>query len=116
MKYLAAYFLAQLGSKHGKPTADDVKKILTSVGIEVEEDRVTQVVEALNGNDLNELIEQGLQKMTTVPSGATAAVAAAVGAAPAAAAGGESKESAKAAEKEEAAEESDEDLGFGLFD
>ncbi|GJQ13769.1 hypothetical protein GpartN1_g5560.t1 [Galdieria partita] len=115
MKYLAAYFLAQLGSKHGKPTAEDVKKILTSVGIEVEEDRVTQVVEALNGKDLNELIEQGLQKMTTVPSGSTAAVAAAIGAAPLAA-GGETKENAKAVEKEEAAEESDEDLGFGLFD
>ncbi|GJD06466.1 60S acidic ribosomal protein P2 [Galdieria sulphuraria] len=99
MKYLAAYFLAQLGSKR----------------VEVEEDRVTQVVEALNGKDLDELMEQGLQKMTTVPSGATAALAAAVGAAPAAT-GGESKESAKAAEKEEAAEESDEDLGFGLFD
>jgi len=104
-----------MGSKQGKPTADDVKKILTSVGIEVDEGRLTQVVEALNGKDLNELIEQGLQKMSTVPSGATAAVAAAVGGA-APAAGGESKEDTKAAEKEEAAEESDEDLGFGLFD
>ncbi|EME29471.1 60S acidic ribosomal protein P2 [Galdieria sulphuraria] len=115
MKYLAAYFLAQLGSKRGKPTADDLKKILTSVSIEVEEDRVMQVVEALNGKDLEELIEQGLQKMTSVPSGATAAIAATVGAAPATV-GRESKEDAKAAEKEEAAEESDEDLGFGLFD
>eukprot|EP00871_Galdieria_phlegrea_P005240 jgi/Galph1/5717/GphlegSOOS_G4404.1 len=115
MKYLAAYLLATLSSKSASPTVDDVKKILTSVGIEVEEERVKQVVEALHGKSIEELISQGQQKMTSVPSGAAAATIAAA-ATETGAPTAETKKSEKAAEKEEAAEESDEDLGFGLFD
>ena len=36
MKYLAAYCLATLGGKVS-PSADDVKKILNSVGVDVDE-------------------------------------------------------------------------------
>ena len=61
MRYVAAYMLAALGSK-GEPTAADVEKILGSVGVEVEADKVNKVVNELKGKQLEELIEEGEQK------------------------------------------------------
>jgi large subunit ribosomal protein LP2 len=39
MKYLAAYCLATLGG-NSNPTADDVEKILSSVGVNVDKDQL----------------------------------------------------------------------------
>merc|ERR1711951_322672 len=111
MRYVAAYMLATLGGKGSEPSAADVEKILGSVGIEAEADKVKKVCSELKGKNLEELIEEGTKKLASVPSGGGAAPAAggaAAGAAPAA--------EAKKEEKKEESEESDDDMGFGLFD
>jgi large subunit ribosomal protein LP2 len=56
MKYLAAYCLSAL-SGNASPSADDLKKILTSVGVEVDAEKVSSVVSALKGKELHEVIE-----------------------------------------------------------
>ena len=53
MKYLAAYCLAALNGS--TPTADDVKKILTSVGVEVDAEKVSSVISALKDKKLDEV-------------------------------------------------------------
>ncbi|KAL8948694.1 MAG: hypothetical protein Q9222_005142 [Ikaeria aurantiellina] len=112
MKHLAAYLLLGLGG-NTSPSADDVKGVLSSVGIDADEDRLDKLIKELEGKDLQELIAEGSTKLASVPSGGGGGG----GAAPAAAAGGEAAAAEeKPAEKEEEKEESDEDMGFGLFD
>ncbi|KAA8917050.1 hypothetical protein TRICI_000798 [Trichomonascus ciferrii] len=106
--YLAAYLLLVSGGNTA-PSADDIKNVISSVGVEVDEERVASLLKELEGKDVQELIAEGTEKLASVPSGG-AAPAAAGGAA---AAGGEA---AAAEEKEEEKEESDEDMGMGLFD
>ncbi|EPY51533.1 ribosomal protein rpa6 [Schizosaccharomyces cryophilus OY26] len=109
MKYLAAYLLLTVGGKNA-PSASDIENVLTTVGVEVESQRVDSLLKELEGKNLEELIAAGNEKLATVPSGGAAAApaAAAAGAAPA------TEEAKKEEAKEE--EESDEDMGFGLFD
>ncbi|KAJ1797257.1 60S acidic ribosomal protein P2 [Coemansia sp. RSA 2599] len=109
MRYIAAYLLAQLANPEATPSNDVITKIISSVGIEVDADRLSQLQAALEGKDINELIAEGQSKLASVPSGG-AAPAAAGGAA---AAGDAAAAPAAAAEEEE---ESDDDMGFGLFD
>ncbi|KAJ3159117.1 60S acidic ribosomal protein P2 [Geranomyces michiganensis] len=110
MKLLAAYMLATLGG-NTSPSAADVKKILSSVGVEAEEERLTKLISELNGKDINELIAEGSKKLASMPAGG----AAAGGAAPAA--GGAAAAAPKEEKKEEVKEESDDDMdAFGLFD
>ncbi|KAM4044422.1 uncharacterized protein ACNLHF_008401 [Anomaloglossus baeobatrachus] len=111
MRYVAAYLLATLGG-NSSPSAKDLKKILSSVGIDADDERVNKVVSELGGKNLNDLINSGLSKLCSVPSGGAVAAAPA-SAAPAA--GGAAATEKKEEEKEES-EESDEDMGFGLFD
>ncbi|KAL7786776.1 ribosomal protein 60S [Trichoderma ceciliae] len=111
MKHLAAYLLLTLGG-NDSPSADDIKKVLSSVGIEAENDRLEKLISELSGKDVNELIAAGSEKLASVPSGGGGGGAAAGGAA----AGGAAAAEAKEEEKEEEKEESDEDMGFGLFD
>ncbi|KAI8079943.1 60s acidic ribosomal protein-domain-containing protein [Halteromyces radiatus] len=108
MKYLAAYLLLTTGGK-ASPSAEDVKNILNTVGAEIDEERVSALIAALAEKDIAQLIEEGKEKMSSVPTGG---VAAAAGGAAAGGAAEEAKEEAKEEEKEE----SDEDMGFGLFD
>jgi large subunit ribosomal protein LP2 len=112
MRYVAAYLLAVLGGK-ASPTADDVKAILASVGVETDAKALDIVIKELKGKDLEQLIAEGQKKLASMPSGGAAPVAAAASAAPAAAAdkGGKGKKEEK---KEES--ESDGDMGMGLFD
>ncbi|KAL8712397.1 MAG: hypothetical protein Q9220_003245 [cf. Caloplaca sp. 1 TL-2023] len=113
MKHLAAYLLLGLGG-NTSPSADDVKEVLSSVGIDADEDRLDKLIKELKGKDLQELIAEGSTKLASVPSGGGGGGG---GAAPAAAAGGDAAAAEdKPAEKEEEKEESDEDMGFGLFD
>ncbi|CAH0595557.1 unnamed protein product [Chrysodeixis includens] len=111
MRYVAAYLLAVLGGKVN-PAAADVEKILSSVGIEADGEKLKKVIAELTGKNVEELIEQGREKLSSMPVGG-AAPAAAGGAAPAAAAAEEKKE--EEAKKEES-ESEDDDMGFGLFD
>nr|O61463.1 RecName: Full=Large ribosomal subunit protein P2; AltName: Full=60S acidic ribosomal protein P2 [Cryptochiton stelleri]AAC15656.1 60S ribosomal protein P2 [Cryptochiton stelleri] len=110
MRYVAAYMLATLGGNE-KPSESDLKKILDSVGIEVEKDQLTKVINELKGKNLDEVIAEGEKKLASVPSGGGVAAAA-----PAAGGGGADPAEAKEEKKEEPEEESDDDMGFGLFD
>eukprot|EP00835_Amoeboradix_gromovi_P004631 NODE_371_length_9954_cov_0.100355.p10 type:complete len:106 gc:universal NODE_371_length_9954_cov_0.100355:4027-4344(+) len=105
MKYLAAYLLAQLGGNES-PDAANVKKIISAVGADIDEEQLKLVISELKGKDVAELIAAGKAKFASVPSGSGSA------AAPSAA----GKAAAVEEEKVEEKEESDEDMGFGLFD
>ncbi|WP_223119990.1 60S acidic ribosomal protein P2, partial [Salmonella sp. S146_54837] len=116
MRYVAAYLLAALGGNNS-PSASDIKKILGSVGIEVEDDKLSKVISELKGKNLEELIAEGNGKLASMPSGGAAPAAAAGGGGGAAAGGGAAEEEKKEeAKKESEEEESDDDMGFGLFD
>ncbi|CAI9289914.1 unnamed protein product [Lactuca saligna] len=113
MKVVAAYLLALLGG-NTTPSAEDLKKILGSVGAEADDDRIELLLSEVKGKDITELIASGREKLASVPSGGggVAVAAAAGGAAPAAAAAAEPKKEEKVEEKEE----SDDEMGFSLFD
>ncbi|KAJ2943033.1 hypothetical protein O0L34_g15226 [Tuta absoluta] len=110
MRYVAAYLLAVLGGK-ASPAAADLEKILSSVGIESDAEKLKKVIGELSCKNVEELMAQGREKLASMPAGGAAPAAAA---APVAAAAEEKKEE-KAAKKEES-ESEDEDMGFGLFD
>ncbi|RYP75695.1 hypothetical protein DL771_002182 [Monosporascus sp. 5C6A] len=112
MKHLAAYLLLGLGG-NTSPSADDIKRVLESVGIEADNERLEKLISELDGKDISELIAEGSSKLASVPSGGGGGAAAGGAAAGGAGAAEAPKEDEK---KEEEAEESDEDMGFGLFD
>ncbi|EDW82213.1 uncharacterized protein Dwil_GK25676 [Drosophila willistoni] len=116
MRYVAAYLLAVLGGKE-TPANGDLEKILSSVGIEVDSERLTKVIKELSGKSIDDLIKEGREKLSSMPvgGGGAAAAAAPAGGAPAAAAGGDKKE-AKKEEKKEESESEDDDMGFALFE
>ncbi|KAG9646887.1 hypothetical protein KCU98_g22910, partial [Aureobasidium melanogenum] len=109
MKYLAAYLLLNLAGNES-PSAEDIKSVLSSVGVDAEGERLDKLISELSGKNIQELISEGSAKLASVPSGGAAAAG---GAAPAA---GAADEAAPAEEKAEEKEESDDDMGFGLFD
>jgi len=106
MKYLAAYLLATLGG-NASPSEKDIKKIISTIGADVDDEKVAAVVAALNGKDIDEVIADGFSKLSAAPVASGSSGAAADSGA--AAAEEETKE-------EEEEEESDSDMGFGLFD
>ncbi|KAK9061607.1 hypothetical protein SSX86_018789 [Deinandra increscens subsp. villosa] len=114
MKVVAAYLLALLGG-NTSPCAEDLKKILGSVGADADDDKIELLLKEVKGKDITELIASGREKLASVPSGGGGGVAVAAvgggGGAPAAAAAEPKKE-----EKVEEKEESDDDMGFSLFD
>ncbi|NXI71416.1 60S acidic ribosomal protein P2 [Centrocercus urophasianus] len=115
MRYVAAYLLAVLGGNES-PTSKDLKKILDSVGIETDDERLNKVISELNGKNIEDVIAQGNGKLASMPAGGAVAVSAGgVSAAPAAGAAPAAAEEKKEEKKEES-EESDDDMGFGLFD
>ncbi|KPM09247.1 60S acidic ribosomal protein P2-like protein [Sarcoptes scabiei] len=59
MRYVAAYLLAVLGGNKS-PSKDDINKILSSVGIESDEDKMSKVINELKGKSIEDLISQGL--------------------------------------------------------
>ncbi len=89
-------------------TADNINKVLTAAGIEVEPIWIKVFVDAFAGQDLGKFL-------TNITAGVGSAPAQAAGGVPAAAAApaaGGKKEEKAAAKKEE----SEEEMGFGLFD
>ncbi|XP_058382076.1 large ribosomal subunit protein P2 isoform X2 [Diceros bicornis minor] len=114
MRYVASYLLAALGG-NTSPSAKDIRKILDSVGIEADDDRLNKVISELNGKNIEDVIAQGIGKLASVPAGGAVAVSAAPGStAPVAGSAPAAEE--KKEEKKEESEESDDDMGFGLFD
>ena len=85
-------------------------KVLSSVGIEADDERLEKLLSELKGKDINTLIAEGSSKLASVPSGggggAVASSAPAAGGGGAAAAAEEKKEE----KKEEPKEESDDDM------
>merc|ERR1719481_1664878 len=111
MRYVAAALLCSMGEN--EVSAANMEKILSSVGVEADKERLAQVVAACKGKSTEELIAAGLPKLASMGGGGAAAPAAAAGgAAPAAAA----EAAPKKEEKKEGSEEKDDDMGFGLFD
>nr|ALS04749.1 60S acidic ribosomal protein P2 [Pseudodiaptomus poplesia] len=110
MRYVAAALLAALGGKD--ITEKNIESILKSVGIDAEADKVAAVVKELAGKNLEDLMKEGKEKLSSVPSGGGAPAAAA----PAAAAAGGAAPAAEAKKAVEEEEEEDDDMGFGLFD
>ncbi|XP_034471572.1 60S acidic ribosomal protein P2 [Drosophila innubila] len=113
MRYVAAYLLAVLGGQES-PANADLEKILSSVGIEADAERLSRVIKELKGKSIDDLIKEGREKLSSMPVGGGAAAAAAPAAA-AAAPGGDKKE-AKKEEKKEESESEDDDMGFALFE
>ena len=58
MRYVAAYLLASMGGG-SDPSSADIEKILESVGIEAEADKIKKVISELKGKNLDEVIEEG---------------------------------------------------------
>lgn len=54
MKHLAAYLLLGLGG-NTSPSAKDVKDVLSSVGIEADDERLDKLIGELKGKDLQEV-------------------------------------------------------------
>ncbi|KFQ19945.1 60S acidic ribosomal protein P2, partial [Merops nubicus] len=75
MRYVAAYLLAVLGGNES-PTSKDLKKILDSVGIETDDERMNKVISELNGKNIEDVIAQGNGKLASMPAGGAVAVAA----------------------------------------
>ncbi|XP_075019059.1 large ribosomal subunit protein P2 isoform X2 [Calonectris borealis] len=61
MRYVAAYLLAVLGGNES-PTSKDLKKILDSVGIETDDERMNKVISELNGKNIEDVIAQAEEK------------------------------------------------------
>merc|ERR1712080_253053 len=109
MKVIAAYMLAVTGGNE-TPNVADCKKILSSVGVNLDEDeekRLEDLVEEMAGSSLAEVLEKGHDLLKTVPGGSGGGAAA-----PGAADGG----AAPADTKKESSEDDDEPMqGGGLF-
>lgn len=54
MKHLAAYLLLGLAGNTA-PSAEDVKAVLSSVGIDADEERLTKLIAELEGKDIQEV-------------------------------------------------------------
>ncbi|KAG9147638.1 hypothetical protein Leryth_015720 [Lithospermum erythrorhizon] len=76
MKVIAAYLLLVLGGK-ANPSAADLKKILSTVGADAENDRIELLLKEVKGKDITELIAAGKEKLASVPSGSGGMAAAA---------------------------------------
>ncbi|KAG8038472.1 hypothetical protein G9C98_006168 [Cotesia typhae] len=57
MRYVAAYLLAVIGGK-ASPTQNDIEKILSSVGIEADAEKLKKVIASLEGKSIEELIAE----------------------------------------------------------
>jgi len=112
MRHIAAYLLLQIGG-NASPSCGDVKKLLSVVGIEADDERLDKLVSELEGKDVNALIAEGSSKLASVPSGGGGGVTASSGGGGGGAAAAPEEKEEK---KEEEKEESDDDMGFGLFD
>jgi large subunit ribosomal protein LP2 len=52
MKHLAAYLLLGLAG-NSSPSASDIKEVLSSVGVEADDERLDQLLKELDGKDIN---------------------------------------------------------------
>lgn len=64
MKFLAAYLLLVAGGKT-EPSAEDITKLLGSVGVEGDEARLTSLLKALEGKSVDEVSTGNLYRPVT---------------------------------------------------
>jgi large subunit ribosomal protein LP2 len=100
MKYIAAYLLLVLGGNK-TPSADDVKGVLSSVGVDVEDEKLTKLLADLKDKNIDDVIEGGLQKLSSVPSGGSSS------------GGASSGNAAEEKKEEEEEEEEEEEVAMG---
>eukprot|EP01041_Mallomonas_annulata_P010369 gene10369-21632_t len=91
MRHLAAYLMLVVGGNQ-TPSAEDITNALSQCGIEVDSERLTQLISELEGKDLNELIALGKEKLVVGGGGGGAPAAAAAAPAAGASAAVEKKE------------------------
>lgn len=60
MKHLAAYLLLTLAGNES-PSADDVKGVLSSVGIDADSDRLQKLMTELEGKDIQQVSRMRIQ-------------------------------------------------------
>ena len=100
MKHLAAYLLLVVGG-NSSPTAEDVTNALSQCGIDVDSERLEQLVSELEGKDLNELMTLGKEKLVVGGGGGGGAAAAAASTSSAAAAAPAEEKKAEKPKEEE---------------
>lgn len=116
MKVISAFLLAKLGGNEN-PTSNDLKKILESVGAEIDETKIDLLFSLIKDHDVTELIAAGREKMAALSSGGPAVAMVAGGGG--GGGGGSAAEPVAESKKkvEEVKEESSDDAGMmGLFD
>lgn len=62
MKHLAAYLLLGLAG-NTSPSADDIKAVLGSVGIDADEERLEKLISELEGKDIQEVSQRELEPL-----------------------------------------------------
>ena len=62
MRYVAAYLLAVLGGNNS-PSDKDMKKILSSVGIDADDACMKKVISELAGKKLEDVLEEGNSRL-----------------------------------------------------
>lgn len=67
MKYLCAYALAWLASEK-EPTTKELEKIITSIGGDFDKTRAQGLCDKLKGQNLTEIIKEGLPKLQSLAS------------------------------------------------
>mmetsp|Transcript_10720 Transcript_10720/g.15129 ORF Transcript_10720/g.15129 Transcript_10720/m.15129 type:complete len:119 (+) Transcript_10720:215-571(+) len=106
MKHIAAYLLLVLGG-NDSPSADDVSKALSSVGIESDSESLDRLISDLEGKSLDELMEAGKGMLASFGGGGSGSGGSGGGAG--------SGDAAEEEEEEEKKEEEEEmDLGGGM--
>ncbi|CAM9255987.1 unnamed protein product [Ectocarpus fasciculatus] len=83
MRHLATYLLLVAGG-NASPTAEDVTKALSEVGVEVDSERLNLLIAEMAGKDAEELIAAGKDLLVKMGGGGGAAAPAAGVAGPAA--------------------------------
>eukprot|EP00580_Thalassiosira_gravida_P007940 CAMPEP_0201636028 /NCGR_PEP_ID=MMETSP0493-20130528/8340_1 /ASSEMBLY_ACC=CAM_ASM_000838 /TAXON_ID=420259 /ORGANISM="Thalassiosira gravida, Strain GMp14c1" /LENGTH=76 /DNA_ID=CAMNT_0048108061 /DNA_START=94 /DNA_END=321 /DNA_ORIENTATION=- len=58
MKHMAAYLMLVIGG-NASPTADDVSKALSAVGVEADSESLDKLISELDGKDLSEVLASG---------------------------------------------------------
>ncbi|KAL7672507.1 hypothetical protein ACOME3_007391 [Neoechinorhynchus agilis] len=109
MIYLASYCLARQSSDQS--SSKDIEKIVKAAGAEFDSSMAATIVERLNGHDLVDLINQGKEMMSKVGGAAVPSQTASS----AVAAPTESNTTPADAPQDQE-EDSDEEMGFNLFD
>jgi len=68
MRHVAAYLLCVLGGK-ANPSADDIKKVITSIEGEADDAQIAALLEAVKGKTADEVLAAGKEKLSTIKVG-----------------------------------------------